>query len=170
MSVRFRGIGLALIGLATALGIGIELAGAQAARELTAPAASPADTVRFATLDVFVDSAEPLAAWQFELTEATGAMAVVGIENGDSEAFAGTPRYDRDAVAEGRADRIVVADYSLADRAVLPSGRTRVATVHVRLTGPRAPEFELELVAAGNASGDAIAASAAFQLQNGREP
>jgi len=126
--------------------------------------------VRFAAIDVYLESAEPLAAWQFELTEATGAMAVVGVENGDSEAFAQAPRYDLDAVARDRADRIIVADYSLADRDLLPSGRTRVATVHVRLTGTRAPAFELQLIAAGNADGEPVAATAILEINDGRGP
>jgi len=124
--------------------------------------------IRFATIDVFVDSDEPLAAWQFELTEATGAMAVVGVENGDSQAFAEAPHYDLEAVARNRADRIIVADFSLAERAALPTGRTRVATVHVRLTGGRPPAFELNLTAAGNADGQPIPATAAYELNDGR--
>lgn len=127
-----------------------------------------AASIRFAAIDVYVESATPLAAWQFELTESTGSMTVVGIENGDSNAFATAPHYDLDAVAEDRADRIVVADYSLADRSELPTGRTRIATVHVRLMGNRSPEFDLQLIAAGDADGDVIPAEANFELADGR--
>jgi hypothetical protein len=95
-------------------------------------------------------------------------MVVVGVENGESQAFAGTPHYDLDAVAQGRAERIVVADYSLGESATLPVGRTRVATVHVRLAGARTPEFELQLIAAGNAAGQAIDAAVVFELLEGR--
>jgi hypothetical protein len=153
-------IALAVLGLAAAGRIGIELAGAQAVAE--------PQSVRFAAIGVYVESPEPLAAWQFELTESTGSMTVVGIENGDSPAFAGAPRYDLGAVDADRADRIVVADYSLAAREELPRGRTRVATVHVRLMGTQAPDFELELVTAGNADGRAIAALADLELDEGR--
>jgi hypothetical protein len=124
--------------------------------------------VRFAALAIFVDSSEPLAAWQFELSDATGAMTVVGVENGDSPAFAEAPHYDLAAVAGDRADRIIVADYSLAEPAALPAGRIRVATVHVRLSGNRAPVFELQLMAAGNAAGRSIAAEAVYELNEGR--
>jgi len=65
--------------------------------------------VRFAALDVHLESTEPVAAWQFELSEAGGRMRVVGVENGDSPAFAKAPYYDRKAVSDGRADRIIVA-------------------------------------------------------------
>ncbi len=161
---------VALAGLAAlaAAGIGVRLALAQPGAAEPAAAARPAADVRFAAVDVFVDSPAPLAAWQFELSEATGAMAVVGVENGASEAFTDTPHYDLDAVARDRADRIVVADYSLADRNALPTGRTRVATVHVRLTGSGTPEFALQLIAAGDAEGQPIAADAVFEIQDGR--
>jgi hypothetical protein len=140
---------------------GLQIVAAQPVR-LAAPA------VRFTAIDVYVESTEPLAAWQFELAEATGSMTVVGIENGDSEAFSGTPYYDLDAVAADQADRIIVADYSLAAREELPLGRTRVATVHVRLMGTQTPDFELQLIAAGNANGEAILASANIELEDGR--
>ncbi len=152
-------LGLALVGMRFAL------AQPGFAQESAARLAADA---RFATIDVYVDSPEPLAAWQFELSEATGAMAVVGVENGESAAFAGTPHYDLDAVAQGRAERIIVADYSLGESATLPTGRTRIATVHVRLTGAQTPEFELQLIAAGNAAGQAIDAAAVLELQEGR--
>ena len=154
-------LGLALVGMRFAL--------AQPGFAQESAARLAADT-RFATIDVYVDSPEPLAAWQFELREATGAMAVVGVENGESPAFAGTPHYDLDAVAQGRAERIIVADYSLGESATLPVGRTRVATVHVRLMGAQIPEFELQLIAAGNAAGQSIDAAAVIELQEGRVP
>ena len=156
-------IGFAALGLALA-GMRFALAQPESAEAPLRFAAEP----RFATIDIYVDSPEPLAAWQFELSEATGAMAVVGVENGESAAFAGTPHYDLEAVAQGRAERIIVADYSLGQSAELPVGRTRVATVHVRLTGTRQPQFELQLVAAGNAAGRAIDAAAVLELQEGR--
>ena len=68
------------------------------------------------------------------------------------------------------ADRIIVADYSLAGDTELPSGRTRVATVHVRLDGFQTPDFELQLIAAGNAEGQRIPAEAVLELQDGRAP
>ena len=86
--------------------------------------------VRFATVNVYIEVAEPMAAWQLEFAATTGEMQVVGVENGDSKAFDGAPYYDRDAVENGRADRIVVADYSLKDKNELPSGRVRVTTLH----------------------------------------
>ena len=67
------------------------------------------------------------------IAERGGRMKVVGIESGDSPAFARAPYYDRDALHTGNAERIVVANYSLERDDQLPSGVTRVATVHVAL-------------------------------------
>lgn len=117
--------------------------------------------VEFAVLDVYVDSqSHPLAAWQFELTDANGHMQVVGVENGEHNAFRHTPSYDRDAVAESKADRIVVASFSLNDKSQLPIGLTRVARIHVRLDGE--PRYQLRLVNAGDESGSPIPAVITF--------
>ena len=115
--------------------------------------------IRFAALDIFVETAEPLAAWQFELRESSGRMRVVGVENGDSAAFGDAPYYDLDAVNAGAADRIIVADYSLGSAGELPTGRSRIATIHVQLEGTAAPDYVVNLVAAGGAGGEPIQAS-----------
>jgi hypothetical protein len=47
-------------------------------------------------------------------------------------------------------------------------GRTRVATVHVRLAGGAAPNYDLRLVAAGAADGRPIDAKISFDTRNGR--
>ena len=67
------------------------------------PIASQSDgkNIRFSVLDIYLETAEPLAAWQFELSELTGQMLVVGVENGESTAFEGAPYYDLEAVRTG---------------------------------------------------------------------
>ena len=84
---------------------------------------------RFVPLAIHLDSPAAVAAWQFELKDRNGVMKVVGVENGGHAAFPRAPYYDREAVTRGDAERIVVADYSLADENMLPS-RTR-ASRHV---------------------------------------
>lgn len=122
----------------------------------------------FQVVDVYVDSERPLAAWQFELEEAGGRMRVVGIEGGDAAPFASAPYYDRDAVDGGTADRIIVASFSTLAPAELPVGRTRVASVHVRLGAGAAPDYRLRLVAAGTSDGRPIDADISFDIRNGR--
>lgn len=137
---------------------------AQQNERLEAFAADAISAVRFASLDVIIESPEPLAAWQFELSDRSGSMLVVGVENGDSAAFSDAPYFDLDAVAQGRAERIIVADFNAALDAALPSGATRIATVHVRYDAQTDPEYVLRLVAAGNAAGEPI--EAAIRLAN----
>lgn len=117
---------------------------------------------RFAAVAIYLESDEPVAAWQFELGESSGRMRVVGVENGDSAAFEGAPYYDLQAVSEGDADRIIVADFSLRPADELPTGRHRVATVHVQLQGFAEPEYIVSLMAAGGADGQSIQASIEF--------
>ena len=127
---------------------------------------SAAAEPRFVALDVVLDAAEPVAAWQFELSDRNQTMTVVGVENGDSPAFDDAPYYDRDAVADGSADRIIVADFSLdADR--LPSGRIRIATIHVMLEGGK-PDFALTLINATTRDGRRIDATVALQTTKER--
>jgi len=115
------------------------------------------DRPRFMPVGVVLDSPEPVAAWQFELSDRNGAIKVVGIENGDSPAFERAPYYDREAMQAGAVERVVVADYTLADTDALPVGRTRIATVHVMVLGK--PDLELNLVTATTADGRRIDAS-----------
>lgn len=138
-----------------------------AALSVTGGNAAAADTVTFATLDVYIDSPRPFAAWQFRLSDRNHAMTIVGVENGDSDAFPDAPWYDRDAVADGTADRLIVADFSLVGEVRLPSGRTRVATLHVMLDAERAPDYQLELVTVTSADGSSSNATASLVAGKG---
>jgi len=127
--------------------------------------AQPSERSRFAVVDVYVDSNPPVAAWQFELRERRGVMQVVGIEGGEGQGFREPPFYDRRAVARGNSDRVIVASYSLSAAEQLPSGRVRVASVHVRLLGESAPDYDLRLVAAGTADGHPIDAKISLETR-----
>jgi len=121
------------------------------------------DPSYFTTVDLFVVSDTPVAAWQVELTERSGAMQIVGIERGDDSTFRDPPYYDR--VAMTRSDRIVLASFSLSDAAQLQRGKVRVARVHVRMTGTPEPDYEARLVAAGTADGRPIDAQLSLETQ-----
>ncbi len=133
------------------------------------PAGAADNETRFTTVEIYLDSSEPVAAWQFELNERNGVMKVVGVENGDSEAFDRAPYYDREAVQLGTADRIIVADYSLADKDLLPSGRVRVATVHLMLSSQNEPDFDVQLITANTHDGQVIDASIGLESPTGSE-
>jgi len=114
----------------------------------------------FTALAIHLDSPVAVAAWQFELRDRNGAMKVVGVENGSHPAFPRAPYYDREAVARGGAERIVVADYSLAEESTLPVSRVHLATLHLMLEGE--PDFDLRLITATTPEGSAIDALISF--------
>lgn len=126
-----------------------------------------AQAPRFVPVDIVLDSPEPVAAWQFELADSNGAIKIVGIENGESPAFDRAPYYDRDATQGGAVERVVVADYTLADVAELPQGRTRIATVHVLVA--HEVDLRVTLVTAATADGRPIDASISFVLATDAE-
>ena len=129
------------------------------------PAPGQDENVRFASVGVYVDSANPVAAWQFEFADRHGLMQVVGVERGDSAAFERVPYYDREAVRRGMADRIVVADYSLAHRVNLPVGRVRIATIHVMLSGGADADFDVRLITANGPAGERIDAAISLERE-----
>ena len=120
--------------------------------------AAQAGDVRFATVEVLIDSgAEPLAAWQLEWSDPSGRASLVGIEGGEHRAFVEPARYDPRALAGGR---VVLAAFSLSDD--LPSGRTRVARLHLEVRGADPLLGECRLVAAAGAEGRELEARVAL--------
>jgi len=128
-----------------------QVAGAPGAQE---GAEAPA---RFATIEIHVDAGEAtLGAYQIDLAGSEG-VTIVGIEGGEHEAFAEPPYYDPKALMDS--ERVIIGAFSTDDD--LPSGRTRVATVHVRLTTDE-PRYELTLTTAASGDGTRIEASASL--------
>jgi hypothetical protein len=127
------------------------------------PAPTPQTTVQpapaqFSTVDLFVDSAkQQLAAWQMEFKATTGQVEIVGIERGDIVEFHDPPYYDPAAL---KSNRIIVGAFNLSDQ--LPVGKTRVARLHLHISGNQKPIYALNLVVAGDKEGKPIAAQASF--------
>ena len=115
--------------------------------------------VRFAPLHIYLDSGNrSLAAYQFELKATTGQIEIVGVEGGKHEAFSEAPYYDPAALAQ---DRIIIAAFNTGQD--LPKGHTRIATIHLQITGEAEPQYELELTVAGDADGKEIPAKITFE-------
>jgi len=111
---------------------------------------------RFGWVDIYVDPGDvPLAAYQFELAAETGSFRIVGVEGGEHPAFAAPPYYDPAALAH---DRILIAAFSTDDD--LPAGRTRVARIHVQITGAETPDYVVKLTVAATVDGTEIPATA----------
>lgn len=131
-------------------------------------AASAADDVAdpsrvFSILRLEIDPAGTgLSGWQLRADFGESDARIVGIEGGDSPAFAAPPYYDPRALNGGK---IVLA--ALARGQELPTGRTTVAVLHVEHDPGGLPPLEVsELIAVG-ADGDEI--EAAVIQENGAE-
>lgn len=128
----------------------------------------PVVTVQFGHVDVFADSGTlALAAYQIEIigTAPGGMVVLVGVEGVEQTAFAEPPFYDPDALTR---ERIILAAFTPpggGGENQLPTGKTRVARLHVqvltRMTGENnqpasKASFSVRVIAAGNAGGDRI--------------
>lgn len=110
--------------------------------------------VRFANIQVVIDSHDqPLAAYQLELKATSGDVKIVGIEGGEHAQFSQPPYYDPAAMQQ---ERVIIAAFSTARSEALPKGQTRVATIHLQITGDVQPQFTSELTACATANGKSI--------------
>jgi hypothetical protein len=106
----------------------------------------PKAAITFGTLDVYVHVNGALGAWQVELEAERAGAKIVGVEGGEG-VYANAPFYDPKALQGGR---IVLAGFSLEEK--LPTGRVKVATVHLQEMGGNA-RFESRLIVAADAEG-----------------
>jgi len=139
-----------------------------ATRATTQQPDPPSDAGRFGTVELFVDPrGQSLAAYQVEFVADPQRVTLVGVEGGEHPAFKEPPYYDPKALA---GNRVILA--ALSTGADLPSARTRVATLHVRITGRRddAPDWSAKLEAAGNPQGQAIPADVSVSAGAGANP
>jgi len=119
----------------------------------------PSEPIRFVPLHIYIDSGQaPLAAYQFELKTLAGHVEIVGVEGGEHPAFTHAPYYDPAALMN---NRIIIASYSTD--AQLPTGLTRIATLHLQITGNIEPDYELELTVAADPGGRRIQAKITYQ-------
>ena len=126
----------------------------QAITQLDGPDVADEDAVRFEAIDVFVDSgSNALAAYQFELASESPGVEIVGIEGGEHAAFEEPPFYDPKAMNN---NRVILAAFNTGDN--LPSGRSRVARIHVQLQGSGAKQYRTELKASATTDGQKIQA------------
>ena len=116
---------------------------------------SSAAQVKFVPMDVYIDSgSNALAAYQFELVVLQGDAKIVGVEGGQHTAFANPPYYDPAALNH---NRIIIAAFSTSKD--LPKGKTRIATIHMRIAGEIEPKYETKLVVAATSDGNKITAT-----------
>jgi hypothetical protein len=123
---------------------------------------------------VYLDPAgKPLAAYQFELVCSVPVRAyspadgednasrrhyerqikIVGVEGGEHPAFKEAPYYDPAALMN---ERIIIAAFNTGSD--LPTTRTRIATVHLQITGDAEPKYALKLITAADSNAEGIPA------------
>jgi hypothetical protein len=138
--------------------MGMLLASAAGVQEQGPRFRAAGDAIRFETVDVFVDSGpSPLGAWQVQIKALAGDVKLVGIEGGDG-VYKDPPYYDAAALHEDQIrDRIIIAAFSTGPD--LPTGKARVARLHVQVSGGGA-EYSVKLMTAGSADGTKIEAKA----------
>lgn len=141
----------------------LALASAQAPPSDPDRRAGPA-TSRFRTVEVWIDGGDhPLAAYQVDVHATRGHVTIVGIEGGDHAAFKSPPYYDPRAMQH---DRVIIAAFSTATD--LPAGRTRIARIHVQVTGDEAPEYSTTLMIAATADGTKVPATVDLKEGDGK--
>lgn len=103
------------------------------------PTNSPDQRPRFCAVDIFIDSGtSPLSAYQLEFSADDHSAKIAGIEGGEHDKFKTPPYYDPQAMQQ---ERVIIAAFSTAPPTSLPTSRTRIATIHVQVTGNVEPEF-----------------------------
>jgi hypothetical protein len=110
--------------------------------------------VSFRSVHVLVDPhAYALAAYQIELFADPSRVTLVGIEGGEHLAFNAPPYYDLAALNH---NRVILAAFSTSSD--LPTTKTRVATLHVRVIGDDPVTWSAKLITAADATGQTLAA------------
>ncbi len=135
------------------------------------PAATPAATtndsstdVRFQSVDVTLDpKGQPLAAYQLEFIADVNRVKLVGVEGGDHAAFSEPPYYDPAALSN---HRVILAAFSTS--ADLPNDATRIARLHLQVTGDAPPQWSAKLIVASSAASDSIPAD--VSVSEGAKP
>jgi len=130
------------------------------------PSAEPAPSAdgRFSAVDVFIDAgAHPLAAYQLDFHATTDNVQIVGIEGGHAPAFAQPPYYDPRAMMN---DHVLLAAFTTDDADNLPTGRTRVATIHVYILDNAAPDYVSTLQVAATTDGTPIDAEISHETRS----
>ena len=133
-------------------------------------ARQPADEegrIGFCAVDIFVDSgSSPLAAYQIKFAVTNGSAKIVGIEGGEHPAFKQPPFYDPKAI---QGEVAIIASFNTAPGAELPTGKTRVATIHLQTVGNVAPQCEVNLQTAANSQGTKISLTVSLEKRKSND-
>ena len=136
----------------------------QRQQEPAATTSSVSADVRFQTIDVMIDpKGQPLAAYQLEFVADAHRVKLVGVEGGDHAAYREPPYYDPAALSR---HRMILAAFSTS--ADLPKSATRVARLHVQVSGDGQPTWTAKLIVASSDASDSIPAT--VSVSEGAQP
>jgi hypothetical protein len=133
----------------------------------SAPSTAPASgDIRFQAVDITIDSkGPPLAAYQVEFVADVNRVKLVGVEGGGHAAFREPPYYDPAALSQ---HRVILAAFSTS--ADLPKSATRVARLHLQVSGSGQPEWSARLIVASSATSNSIPAEVSVSAAEGVKP
>lgn len=129
----------------------------------TAPATL---AVSFRAVDITIDPhGAPLAAYQLEFIGESDRVKLVGIEGGEHAAFKEPPYYDSKALMQRR---VILAALNAGDE--LPKSKTRIARLHLQISGEARdhPNLSTHLTIAATSDGSPIAAD--VKVEEGERP
>jgi hypothetical protein len=114
----------------------------------------PVRAADFAVYDLYIDSQEPLAAYQVKISDRNRSAKILSVEGGEHTAYRQPPHFDPKAIQKN----IIKLGAFRADKSEnLPIGKTRVASLHVEIFEGRQPDFEVVVEAAARPGGQTIA-------------
>jgi hypothetical protein len=133
-------------------------------RVATTQAAPTTAAVHFQSVDINIDpKGQSLAAYQLEFIADAGRVKLVGVEGGDHAAFREPPYYDPAALTQ---HRVVLAAFNTS--ADLPKAPTRVARLHLQISGASNPDWSAKLIVASSDKSDSIPAT--VSVSEGAKP
>jgi hypothetical protein len=97
-----------------------------------------------------------LAAYQLKISDEKAAVKILSVEGGEHASFAQPPNFDGKAI---QSDVIKIAAFSLDAREKLPSGRVRVASLHVEIGPGLTPDWKAVVETAAGPGGTKISAA-----------
>lgn len=121
----------------------------------------------FAVFDVYVDSrGEPLAAYQVKISDQNAAIKIVSVEGGKHPSYTEAPKFDPKAIQR---NVIKIAAFSVDRREKLPTGRVRVASLHVEIGPGLTPAWKAVVETAARPGGGKIKAEVSISKRKANE-
>ena len=94
-----------------------------------------------------------------------GDTRIVGVEGGEHPVYHDPAYYDPVAMEQ---ERVIIADFSTEATELLPTGRTRIATIHVRVAGEEQARYTADLDVSATVGGQPVNATITLETERHR--